>query len=384
MSERPVKIMRIIARLNIGGPAIHVILLTARLDSPEYESILVCGQIDATEGDMAYFAQEFGIEPIIIPELGRSISPIRDLATIWKLFRLMRRFRPDIVNTHTAKAGFVGRLAAWLARVPVRIHTFHGHVFHGYFGKWKTRLFLFLERLCARISTKIITISPKLRDELVQTYRIAPPDKFAVVPLGFDLSKLTTLLNGTSFRVDNGLPLNAKLIGIVGRLVPIKNHSLFLRAASLIQRNDVHFVVIGDGETRQEMEQLSVQLGIADRVSFVGWVTNLGPALHELSVMVLTSKNEGTPVSIIEAMAVGVPVVSTEVGGVPDVLDNGHLGILVPPEDQVALADAIYRVLEGDHPDVGIARQAALQRYDVSRLKRDMETLYKEALVSRR
>lgn len=375
MHDRPIKIMRIIARLNIGGPALHVILLTSHLSPPKFDSTLICGQIDATEGDMIYLAEEYEVKPLVIPELGRNISILRDIRITWKLFCLMRQYKPDIVHTHTAKAGFVGRLAAWLARVPVRIHTFHGHVFHGYFGKRKTQLFLGLERLCSRISTRIITISPKLRDELVQEYRIASADKFVVIPLGFDL---TRLLNPASrnFRVERDLPQEAKLVGIVGRLVPIKNHALFLQAIQYIQGDDIHFVVIGDGETRAEMEELADELDIADRVTFVGWVKDLGSALYELSAVVLTSINEGTPVSLIEAMAAGVPVISTAVGGVPDVLDNGRFGTLVPPSDPEALAKAIVDVLDGKHPDLATAQQSAFDRYDVSRLTQNLGSLY--------
>ncbi|NDJ86156.1 MAG: glycosyltransferase family 4 protein, partial [Chloroflexi bacterium] len=226
MAQRPIKVMRIIARLNVGGPAIHVISLTGLLREPDFESILVCGHIDETEGDMQYLAEERGIEPVIIPTLGRDISLLRDIGTIWQLYRLIRRYRPVIVDTHTAKAGFVGRIAAWLARVPVRLHTFHGHVFHGYFGPRKTQLFLMLERLCARLSSRIITISPGLRDELVNTYHIAPAAKFVVVPLGFDLAPLTA----RPPRASNP----TRVVGIVGRLVPIKNHKLFLDAARLL------------------------------------------------------------------------------------------------------------------------------------------------------
>src|SRR5574341_408181 len=170
--------MRIIARLNVGGPAIHVILLTHYFRQIGYE------------GDLSYLADSKNVHPIIIPQLGREISPWHDFFVLLKLVHLMRRYRPDIVHTHTAKAGLIGRIAAWLAGVPVRVHTFHGHVFYGYFSPIKSRIFIWLERFCARISSCIITISPKLQDELVNTYRIAPAEKFRTVSLGLDLQPL--------------------------------------------------------------------------------------------------------------------------------------------------------------------------------------------------
>ncbi len=380
---RPVRIIRIIARLNIGGPAIHVLLLTHYLNDSQFESRLVCGQIESAEGDMSYLADALDVHPTVLPHLGRSLSPWRDLLTVVQLVRLMRRFRPDVVHTHTAKAGFVGRVAAWLAGVPVRIHTFHGHVFQGYFGRRKTQLFLTLERLGARLSTRIITISPALRDELVNVYRVAPAEKFSVLSLGLDLRPLLEKPAESRFREAHRLPADARLVGIVGRLVPIKNHRLFLEAAALVrrQRSDVHFVVVGDGECRAGLEQAVQELGLSQDVSFVGWVQQVGEVLHELSVVALTSNNEGTPVSVIEAMVAGVPVVATAVGGVPDVLEGGRLGLLAAPGDAQGFAEAVLRALDGHHPDLALAREEALARYDIQRLVREMGELYRTAFT---
>jgi glycosyltransferase involved in cell wall biosynthesis len=295
----------------------------------------------------------------------------------------MRQHRPDIVHTHTAKAGFVGRLAAWLASVPVRVHTFHGHTFHGYFSPAKTRLFIILERFCARLSTRVITISPKLRDDLIHTYRIAPPEKVVVVPLGLDLQPLAALhKDGANFRLQYGLPPDKKIVGIVGRLVPIKNHHLFLQVAERLvkQRHDVHFIIIGDGECRAELEQQVSESGINDHVSFLGWIEEVGMVLSGLDVLALTSNNEGTPVSIIEAMAAGVPVVATAVGGVADVLENGALGYITPPDDAELFAAALSQILDGDPPDTALAQKVALERYDISRLVHDLDMLYHDLL----
>ncbi len=326
---QPIRIMRIIARLNVGGPAIHVALLTEKLGAPTYVSTLVCGTVGADEGDMQYYAEAHGVQPVIIPELGRSLNPLRDLVTIWKVYQLIRQYQPDVVHTHTAKAGFVGRIAAWLAGVPVIVHTFHGHVFHGYFSPTTTRVFILLERMTARMSDTVITLTEGLRRELADEYHIARKSKITVLPLGLDLQPFadTARKNG-AFRREYAIPANAPLIGIVGRLVTVKNHALFLDAAARIraQRPDARFVIVGDGDLRAELEAQVDALGLRDAVVFTGWVRDVAPVYADLDVNVISSVNEGTPVSVIESLAAGCPVVATAVGGLPDLLDRGRTG----------------------------------------------------------
>ncbi len=382
---RPICVMRVIARLNVGGPAIHVILLTEHLRPPEFESTLVCGFIGPQEGDMAYLAEERGVSPLYISQLGRELSPLRDILTLFKLWRLMRRLRPDVVHTHTAKAGFVGRWAAWLARVPVRVHTFHGHVFHGYFSPAKEKLFLVLERLTARLSDKLITISPGLKDELVNTYRIAPAEKFEVVPLGLDLDTFAqTPRHQGVFRASFNIPPDVPLVGIVGRFVPIKNHALFLDMAQRVRQHvpDAHFVLVGDGECRAEIEANGDRLGLRDCTIFTGWQTNLAPVYSDMDVLVISSKNEGTPVSVIEALAAGVPVVSTAVGGVPDLLCQGDWGRLVPPDDSAALSEAVIDTL-AHPPQSEKFRAPVVAQYGIDRLTENLAGLYRRLLAAK-
>lgn len=384
-SPRPIRIMRIIARLNIGGPAIHVSLLTAKLGAPDYESMLVCGTIDPDEGDMSYFAKQNGVEPVIIPELGRSLNPLRDLMTTWKLYKLMRAFKPDVVHTHTAKAGFVGRWAARLAGVPVIVHTFHGHVFKGYFGTVKTRLFLLLERWTARISDGIITLTDGLRRELADTYRITRKGRITVLPLGLNVDLFAQTPRKTGlFRQTCGIPPEVPLIGIVGRLVPIKNHPLFLQAAAKIKQRlpDAHFVIIGDGETRADLETLAGRLGLRAAVTFTGWIKDLSPAYADMDVLVISSFNEGTPISVIEALAAGCPVVTTAVGGLPDLLNQGQLGALVPSGDVQALAEAVINTYHHP-PDYKPVQQVMLDRYGIERLVQDLDSLYRGLLAKK-
>lgn len=381
--NRPIRVLNLIARLNVGGPAIHVTLLTEKLTAPDYESTLVCGTLGAGEGDMRYYAEAHGVQPILLPELGRSLHPVRDLVTIWKVYRLIRRLKPDVVHTHTAKAGFVGRVAAWLAGVPVIVHTFHGHVFRGYFSPTMTRVFLLLERLTARMSSTVITLSESLRRELADEYHVTSADHITVLPLGLDLAPFAAAQRHEgAFRREFSIRADAPLIGIVGRIVPVKNHALFLDAAARVKAElpAARFVIVGDGDLHAEIEAQVEALGLHDAVIFTGWRRDLAPIYADLDVNVISSVNEGTPVSVIEALATACPVVSTAVGGVPDLLDQGALGTLVPSGDVNALANALIAVLR-DPPDMQSARALMLDRYNLDRLIGQFDALYRRLLA---
>lgn len=386
MTDRPIKILRIIARLNIGGPAIHVSLLTAKLNDAEYQSTLVCGQIEPGEGDMSYYAAQHGVTPVVVPELSRALNPLRDLRTLWTLWRLIRREQPDVVHTHTAKAGFVGRWAAKLAGVPVIVHTFHGHVFEGYFGPRKTRLFLVLEQLTSRVSDVILTLTEGLRRELADKYRVTRRERITVLPLGLDLQPFAdTPRKPGTFRQAWGIPADVPLVGISGRFVPVKNHALFLEAAALIraQRPDAHFVMVGDGELRAEAEAQIAALGLSGAVAITGWQRDLTAAYADMDVFVISSVNEGTPVTVIEALAAGCPVVATQVGGLPDLLEGGRFGALTPSGDADALASAVLNTLDSP-PDTTEAQRAMLDRYGIDRLVSDLRALYRALLTKKR
>jgi glycosyltransferase involved in cell wall biosynthesis len=307
------RVLRIIARLNVGGPARHVVWLTEALAREGFETLLVTGTVPPGEDDMSGFAAAHGVTPHVIPSMSRELSP-RDAVTIWKLWRLMVRFRPDVVHTHTAKAGAAGRIAGLLYRVVSRrrsvfVHTFHGHVFHGYTSRWKTRMFLAIERFLARVNTdRIVVLSEQQLREIRDDFRIGRAEQFVVVPLG--------IAPHPAF----GHPLPAErgegplVVGIVGRLTAIKNHELFLRVAARVP--EARFVVYGDGSERARLERLAADL---DRVVFAG-TRDVGEIYASLDILALTSRNEGTPLAIIEAMAAGRPVIATAVGGVVDLL----------------------------------------------------------------
>lgn len=362
-----------------------MIPITALLREAGYQSALISGKLGRGEGDMSYLAERVGVQPLYVPRLGRDISPLRDLATLVQLYRLLRREQPTIVHTHTAKAGFVGRLAAKLAGVPLIFHTYHGHVFHSYFGAAKTGFYIALERFGAALSTRIIAVSPNLRREIGEVYRIAPPHKVALVVPGYDLSALRDVRRPSGdFRARFGIPAEALLVGMVGRLVPIKHHALFLDAMAQVARAvpQARFAIIGDGELRAELEAQAQALGMAESVIFTGWQSDLAAIYGALDCLVLCSKNEGLPSAVIEALVTGVPVVATAVGGVVDMLADGR-GALVPPNDARALAEATLNVLR-DLPAAQTRaqtfRQAAYDLYHIAPSAERLVAFYREFL----
>jgi len=384
----PIRIARVIARLNVGGPAQHAILLTAGLDRTRFHTTLITGVVGRDEGDLSPAARARGVEPVVIPELGRAIHPMRDLVALGKLVRVLRQIRPDLVHTHTAKAGTLGRVAGRLAGVPTSLHTFHGHVLEGYFSWPATQLFLGIERALARQTDRIITVSPRLRQAIL-AMGIGQPEQVVVVPLGLELDRfLRTPPAPAGLRPALHLTPGIPLLGIVGRLAPIKDHPALFRALTLLEAGSQapHLVVVGDGERREELGRLADELGLASRIHFLGWRSDLEAILAELDMVICSSRNEGTPVALIEAMAAGVPVVSTDVGGVGDLVVHDETGWLVPPGDPPALARAIQGLLADPALRARLAvaaRPAALSRHDVKGLIHRMETLYATVMAGK-
>jgi glycosyltransferase involved in cell wall biosynthesis len=405
---RNIRILRIIARLNIGGPAIQAISLSARLPREFYQTLLLCGNVGAHEGDMSYLGVSEGIRARILPGLGREISAIRDPASLGQLRRVMRDFRPHIVHTHTAKAGTLGRLAgislnlAREARQRVRlVHTFHGHVFHGYFSPWKSLVFVHIERFLARFTDRIIVISPRQQFDICRRFRISHPGRVEIIPLGFDLEGFRDVhrhRESARSRFLGNVGADVRVVSIIGRLTPIKNHRMLLHAVKHLRdwgRGDsLRFLFVGDGELRQELAGFARDLGIEDQVIFAGWQKDMPPVYGASDVVTLTSSNEGTPVALIEAMAAGVPVIATQVGGVPDLLgtvegglDQGYglapRGVLVHSGDAKGLARGLVFVME-NAPRLEETRMRAQDyahsRYRVERLVKDMDNLYSRLL----
>ena len=384
-----IRIARVIARLNVGGPARHVTWLSQAMNGGELETVLVTGTVPPGEDDMSGFARERGVTPVIIPEMSREISP-RDAITIWKLFRFFRRYRPDIVHTHTAKAGTAARVAGflyrWLALRPRRVkfvHTFHGHIFRGYYGRAKTRLFLLIEKTLARMTDVIIVLSEQQRREIHEDFGVGRRDQFRIIPLGIDLSELSSRAESRDLIT----------VAIIGRLTAIKNHDLFLRvAARLRDLPQVRFVVYGDGTERAALESRAKQLGTP--AVFAG-TRPANEIYSSIDIAALTSLNEGTPLTLIEAMATGVPTISTAVGGVVDVLgavqqrvsEDGAIyeirerGITAASNDEAGFAAGLRRLVnDAALRDELAARGRAFAHatYSKERLIADMIALYRE------
>jgi glycosyltransferase involved in cell wall biosynthesis len=408
LQEKPIRILRIIARLNVGGPAIQAISLTSELSSDNYQSMLVCGNVSSYEGDMAYLAAERGVQPLAVPELGREISMVNDWKAFLALRKIIKRFKPHIIHTHTAKAGTLGRLAAlsvnlsFRAKTRIRVvHTFHGHIFHSYFNLLKTFIFIQIERLLAKFTDRIVAISELQKKDICDRFRVAKRDKVSVIQLGFDLSGFNDCEKYRKIVRQKYLAYELKetfLVGAIGRLTLVKNHSLLLNALKCIndqgKGDSFKFLIVGDGELRTDLINEALDLGVRDKVIFVGWQRDIPPIYGALDAVVITSKNEGTPVTLIEAMASGKPIVATDVGGVRDLLGGSKRethgafevarnGILVPPGDAKTFADALLFIQENREicaRMVSNSKDFAVEQYSIKRLLDDIKSLYDDLM----
>jgi glycosyltransferase involved in cell wall biosynthesis len=407
-TSQPIRILRIIARLNIGGPAIQAISLSDHLSRDGYKTLLVSGKVAPHEGDMAYLAAKRGVQPVILPEMGREITPLGDVKSLIDLRRIIKQFNPHIIHTHTAKAGTLGRLAGLSLNLIRRsnlkmrmVHTFHGHIFHSYFGSLRTRLFIQIEKFLSRFTDKIIVISPLQQHDICWRYGIAPPEKVKVIPLGFDLSGFKGRDDHRKEIRERLMPRDGQsvsLVGIIGRLTEVKNHRVLLEAAKCLKAmgksEHYKFLVVGDGELRQDLITYAKELGVQNAVIFAGWQKDMPSIYEALDIIALTSLNEGTPVSLIEAMANARPVVATDVGGVRDLMgaideekEDGYTlaqhGILVPSGDGEGLARALSFLHENRKVSDEMAKRGrdfVLNHYSVERLVKDIKSLYKEVL----
>jgi glycosyltransferase involved in cell wall biosynthesis len=383
-ASQPRRILRIIHPLSISGPAFQALLLTSSLNQMGYESYLVTGQITDSPDTLHKILDTYAVEPLILPEFDYE-NPFAMLPALMRLVDIIREYQPDIVHTHNTRAGFLGRIAARIAGVPVTVHTMHEYPFRGYYNRLSTLLFIYMERIGAYYSDSIITLSESLRKALVDTYGITRKSRITVLPIGFDLDIFAqTKRKRGIFREEWLIAADAPLIGIIGRLLPVKNHALFLEAARQIHQAlpDARFAIVGDGEERANLEALARQLGLSDAVIFTGWQQQMERIYSDLDVLVNSSWNEGTPVPIIEALAAACPVVGTAVGGIPDLLDRGTLGKLVPSGDADALSKAIMETLQSP-PDMQQAQKTMLKRYSIERLAQDLDSLYRGLLAKK-
>ena len=387
MSE-PIRVLRLIARLNMGGPALHVAYLTKGLQERGYDTTLLAGSLARGESSMSFVAEELDVRWYPIPQLHREISPLYDTLSIVRLVKWIRRVRPHILHTHTAKAGAVGRIAAGLAgdaRPPIIVHTFHGHVLRGYFNPGPATLFRALERTLAKSTTRLVAVSPEVRDDLVQL-GVAPREKFSVIRLGIDLdNRVASGGDGAELRRLYGVSPDEFVVGWIGRMTAIKRvDDILLAFRRLLDLGvNTRLCLVGDGPDREHVERRAHELGISRNVLFVGYQRDVAPYYSFFDALVLPSANEGTPVVAIEALAAGRPVVATRVGGVPDVVEDDADGMLVRVGDIDGIANALERLaydpeLRRRLGDAGRAR--TIPRYRVERLVADVDALYRELL----
>lgn len=405
------RVLRIINRFNLGGPTHNAAYLTRYMPG-EYETLLVGGAQENTEEGSGHILENLGVEPMVLPEMQREVAPWRDRSAYRRIKAIIKDFRPDIVHTHAAKAGAVGRMAASELGVKAIVHTFHGHVFHSYFGAVRTAMYKNIERFLARRSSRIIAISDKQKSELVDEHRICPEGKVRVIPLGFDLRRFQEdqQAKRALFRKVYGVADDEIAVGIVGRLVPVKNHDLFLEGIKQLRDSTgkkVRAFVVGDGEERGRLEEKTRELGLSQAVgpyfnghgfghgvnghamvpkadiTFTSWIKEIDIVNAGVDVVALTSFNEGTPVSLIEAQAANKPVVSTNVGGIENVVREGHTGLLSPTGNVEAFASNLRQVVEDDalRARLGTGGWAHVeQRFHYTRLVADTAALYNELL----
>lgn len=388
------KVLRIINRFNLGGPTYNAAYLTKYLPE-EYETLLIGGEKDDSEDSSEYILHNLGLKPIILSSMKRSINPFKDRKAYKEIKRIIREFKPDIVHTHASKAGSLGRRAAYSCNVPVIVHTFHGHVFHSYFNKYITEVFKFIERRLARKSSKIIAISDKQKYELSLIHKITKANNIEVIPLGFDLERFSQNQEEkrVAFRKQYQINDDEIAIGIIGRIVPIKNHDLFVEAIDYVLKNTTKKVkafIIGDGESRLQIEQKAKNLNIAYNTEedtifdkplvFTSWIKEIDVANAGLDIVALTSLNEGTPVSLIEAQASNRPIVSTKVGGIENVVNEGKSALLSDLSKPDDFNKNLLKLVEEDNLRKEMSKNGASfvrEAFHYKRLVSDIDKLYK-------
>ena len=395
------KVLRILNRLNLGGPTLNVAYLTKYLE-PEFETVLLVGQRDDSEASSEFIVNQLGINPRYVRSMYRSLNPFKDVAAYFEIKRFIAEIQPDIVHTHAAKSGALGRLAAISSGVPVIVHTFHGHVFHSYFGRFKSWVFLQIERYLAKKTTKIITISEAQRHEIAEIFKIAPLSKFTIIPLGFDLDRFQIKQEEkrAAFRTEFGIYDDIVCIGIVGRLVPVKNHALFLRSLDFLNKNATQkycAFIVGDGESRAEIEQLAKELKISfvteshpkvsneTQLVFTSWRRDIDCVNAGMDIIALTSINEGTPVSLIEAQAANKAIVSTRVGGIKDIVIEGETALLSDVGDEMMFFQNLLRLVEDADFRYKIGKKGykfVIEKFSYQRLVSDVKQLYNVLLSS--
>jgi glycosyltransferase involved in cell wall biosynthesis len=384
------RVLRIINRFNVGGPTYNAAYLTRDL-APEFETLLVGGVPLPDEAHSGYILDQIGIKYLEIPEMSRSISFMDDWKAFRKIRKLIREFQPDIVHTHAAKAGALGRLAARTCGVSVVVHTFHGHVLSGYFSPLKSRLVRLTERFLARLSTSIITISPSQKNDITRKFGICAEKKAVVIRLGFDLEKFSENKDEKrkAFRNKYSIEEDELAVGIIGRFAPVKNHELFfasIEALAKLSDQKINAVLVGDGSNKNSFVKLGENISKKHghiKFTFTSWIKDVDMALAGLDIVALTSLNEGTPVSLIEAQAAGRPIVTTSVGGIGDCMLDAQSGWICKSFEADEFASLLYQLTQNTkiRDQFGHSgKEFVMKHYHSSRLANDVRELYERLL----
>ena len=391
VEKEKIRILRIINRFNIGGPTYNATFL-ARFMGERYETMLIGGLPEEGESDSLYILNNYGVEPVLIDELVRNPDLSSDRKAYKRIKEIISEFNPHIVHTHASKAGALGRKAAISCKVPVVVHTFHGHVFHSYFGAAKTLLFKGIERRLAKKSNAIIAISDKQREELVHEHKISKPEKTKVVNLGFDLDPFNEKRQRLRETKRRELGLSDEVaIALIGRFAPIKNHEMFFDVVEEIlakTNKKVKFFVVGDGTEREYIEERTEKINRtnAETVVLTSWIKDIGSFNAAMDIVCMTSLNEGTPVSLIEAQAANIPVISTDVGGVRDVVIDGETGFIVPSKDVSAFSEKLLKLIEDEKKRLEMSQNGwtfVKDKFHYKTLVKNMEQIYAELLKNK-
>lgn len=386
---KKIKILRIINRFNIGGPTFNATFLTAFL-SDEFETKLIGGIPDEGEKDSLHILEEYGVKPLVLSSMQRNPNYKTDREAYKEIKQIIKDFQPDIVHTHASKAGALGRKAAYACKVPVIVHTFHGHVFHSYFGKLKTTLIKNIERNLAKKSSQIIAISPQQKKELTEIHKICSPTQTSIIPLGFDLTKFQDQLERkrTCTREKYKLSNDEVALAIIGRLAPIKDHNFFLDVVEKITQNTskkFKVFIVGDGSEFNRIHTRVQYLNskYACEIIMTSWIKNIAEFNAGMDIICLSSKNEGTPVSLIEAQATNLPVISTDVGGVRDIVKDGETGFIIEKGNIETYTEKLRLLIEDDELRIEMGAKGyphVCEKFHYNRLVADTEKLYKQLL----
>lgn len=392
----PRKVVHIITRLDRGGSAQNTMLTVLGHDRAQFEPLVITGQarVEDAQGGLPATADNLRrlekekIRYAVVPSLVRRVSALRDLIALWNVYRLLRQERPAIVHTHTSKAGVLGRLAAWLAGVPTVVHTPHGHVFYGHFDRLRSRLFLLVERLLARITTRLIALTDAERHEHLER-GVGRSARFAVIPSGIDVERFRRArTDGKLVPEWFGCPPDSLIIGSVGWLTDVKGHRFLVEAVAALKQEfpAAHLVIVGSGDRHGALVEQARQAGIAERVHLAGHREDVEDCLRGFDCFVHPSLNEGMGRALIEAMAAGLPVVASRVGGIPAVVQDGGNGLLVPPGESGALAEALGRLFRNPSwaRELGVKAAASIGgEFGIASMVRAIEAVYRETRVAR-